>query len=153
MDEKDIIAAQAARIVELEGREKVWGEFLLKTLGTPSLEHFVVRYQEQAARILTLEVRLAAAEAVCSSIDEYIRSGEFFDPMTTKAIYKWRTQLPHEARLAAQDGEAKKIGKVTISVRKEVRMAEAVATEITKRIKGQSPRRKSDQDSGSGDQP
>jgi hypothetical protein len=45
---------------------------------------------KQAAEIAELRGRLDAANAVCKSIDTYMRNGEFFDPETSKAIYAWR---------------------------------------------------------------
>ncbi len=33
---------------------------------------------------------LEASEKVCKIISEYMRSGEFFDPETSKAIYEWQ---------------------------------------------------------------
>jgi hypothetical protein len=42
------------------------------------------------AEIERLRKALEAADRVCESIDGYIQNGEFFDPVTTKAIMAWR---------------------------------------------------------------
>ena len=40
--------------------------------------------------IVRLRAALEASEKVCKIISEYMSSGEFFDPETSKAIYEWQ---------------------------------------------------------------
>ena len=47
-------------------------------------------YNELLSDFERLRAALEASEKVCKIISEYMSSGEFFDPETSKAIYEWQ---------------------------------------------------------------